>query len=64
LCTPASLEIKTKGQRSSSTSMNLKIPVRVQGILPWRTPEKRTRSNGSKLQERRFHLNIRKNFLT
>ncbi|CAI5767482.1 Uncharacterized protein PODLI_1B036558, partial [Podarcis lilfordi] len=37
LCTPAALEIKTKGQRSSSTSMNLKIPVRVQGILPWRT---------------------------
>ena len=27
-----------------------------------RTPETRTGSNGFKLQEKRFHLNIRKNF--
>ena len=28
-----------------------------------RAPETRTRSNGFKVQETRFHLNIRKNFL-
>ena len=27
-------------------------------------PDTRTRSNGFKLQEKRFHLNLKKNFLT
>ena len=37
---------------------------RGQGTLFSRVPETRTWSNGFKVQEKKFHLNIRKNFMT